>query len=170
MKDGGAISAIPAEPLNERRSAIAIDQQNFIPSMINYLAQKISSTASATYRPRFGIGITEWRVMALLAAEPWIAPFRICEATGLDKAAVSRSLRDLAAKSLVEIRGGLANQRRVPVALTAKGLALHDQVIAVARKREASLLEGFSAEERAELQLYLRRLVRQIEEFTPDDF
>lgn len=135
----------------------------FIPAALTNLAQKITTTASASYRPRFGVGITDWRIIALLAGEPWIAPVKICEATGLDKAAVSRSLRHLVGAGLVELRGGETSRRRLPLALTAKGLAVHDEIVEVARRREARLLEGFSPEERAQLLDFIARMRRAAE-------
>ena len=135
----------------------------FIPVALTNLAQKITTTASAAYRPRFGVGITDWRIIALLASEPWIAPVQICAATGLDKAAVSRSVRNLVGAGLVELRGGETNRRRLPLALTVKGLALHDEIVEVAQRREALLLEGFSPGERAQLLDFLARMRRAAE-------
>jgi DNA-binding MarR family transcriptional regulator len=153
----------------DRRSALAIDMDAFIPAALTNLAQKITATASATYRPRFGVGITDWRIIALLAAEPWIAPVRICEATGLDKAAVSRSLRDLAESGLVEVRSGEKNRRRLPVALTAKGLAVHDRIVGLALARQERLLRGFSHDERAQLRSFIARMRREAETFKAKD-
>jgi DNA-binding MarR family transcriptional regulator len=151
----------PPEPNADRRSALAMDMNAFIPAALTNLAQKIAATASATYRPRFGIGVTEWRIVALLAGEPWIAPVQICEATGLDKAAVSRSLRDLAKAGLIEVRSEEPHRRRLPVALTAKGLAVHDRVVDVALMREERLLKGFSAEERTQLRDFIARMQQE---------
>ncbi len=150
-------------PASNRRSMHAIDMDAFVPSALTNLAQKIASTASATYRPRFGVGITDWRVMALLAAEPWIAPVRICQATGLDKGAVSRSLRDLVEAGLVEVREDETRERRLPVALTPRGLKVHDEIVEVARRREAHLLKGFSAQERARLREFIARMQTEVE-------
>ncbi len=147
----------------DRASALAIDMDAFIPSALTNLAQKLVSSASATYRPRFGVGITDWRIIALLAAEPWIAPVRICEATGLDKAAVSRSLRDLMKAELVEVRAEEPNRRRLPVALTSKGLAVHDKILMVALERQEQLLCGFSAKERTQLRDFIARMRRRVE-------
>jgi DNA-binding MarR family transcriptional regulator len=159
-----SMSAVaPEDALPDRRSTQALDMEAFVPSAITNLAQRITTTASAAYRPHFGVGITDWRVMALLAAEPWIAPVKICEATGLDKAAVSRSLRDLGQAGLVEARPGEPNQRRLPFALTAEGLRVHDELVTVARGREERLLRGFSAEERRLLADFIARLRREVE-------
>lgn len=148
----------PSEALEDRRSERAIDMGAFILSALTDLAQKITATASASYRPRFGVGITDWRILALLAGEPWIAPVRICEATGLDKAAVSRSLRDLVNAGLIEVQKSPPNRRRLPVALTAKGLAVHDRIVSVALLRQEQLLRSFSPEEREQLRDFIRRM------------
>ena len=145
----------------DRRSALAIKSDTLIPALLTNLAQKVAATASATYRPLFGIGVTEWRIIALLAGRPWIAPVTICEATGLDKAAVSRSLRQLVDSGLVEVRSGEPNRRRLPVALTEEGLEVHDQMVGVEMDRQEWLLAGFTAEERALLRDFVARMSRQ---------
>jgi DNA-binding MarR family transcriptional regulator len=135
----------------------------FVPVHLTYLAQKISASASALYRPKFGIGITDWRIVALLAVEPWIAPGRICDATGLDKGAVSRSVHELIEGGLVEQKAGNGTQRRRPLALTVKGLSLHDRIVKLAIARQEQLLADFSAEERGQLLDFLARMRTQVE-------
>jgi len=151
----------PRDPA--RMSAQALDLERYIPAYFTYLAGKISNSASATYRPRFGVGITDWRIMAMLASEAWISAGRICSATGLDKAAVSRSLRILESAGLIDIRPDQADQRRQSVALTRKGVALHDRIVALAIEREQWLLQGFSAGERKRLLDFLRRLQARVQ-------
>jgi DNA-binding MarR family transcriptional regulator len=152
-----------AAPANDRRSsAKALDLDNYVPAFFTYLANKISSSASAAYRPKFGVGITDWRLMAQLAVEPWVVAARLCEATGLDKAAVSRSVRQLARRGLVEVCPHATDQRRQLIALSRKGLALHDRIVDVSRERERRLLAALSAEERMALVGLLRRLRSQV--------
>ena len=55
-----------------RASANALDLENYVPAFLTWIANKLSSSASLIYRRRFGVGIVEWRIMALLAVEPWI--------------------------------------------------------------------------------------------------
>jgi DNA-binding MarR family transcriptional regulator len=149
----------------DRRSTRALDLQSFAPALITLLAHRITNTASALYRPRFGVGITDWRVMAVLASEPWIAPVRIAEATGLDKAAVSRSLRDLRQAGIVEASATAPGKRRSVVALTVAGVALHDQMVVLAKQRERGLLGDFTAPERAQLLAYIARMLSAIDGF-----
>jgi DNA-binding MarR family transcriptional regulator len=142
----------------DRRSAKGLDLDNYVPAFLTFLANKLSSGASVIYRQRFGIGITDWRVMALLAVEPWSPAGRICEVIGLDKAAVSRSVRDMAALGLVETQVQECDQRRQFVALTRKGLAMHDAVVDIALERERLLVGEFSEEERRLLVSLLNRM------------
>jgi DNA-binding MarR family transcriptional regulator len=145
-----------------RRSSLALDLDVYIPAQLTYIAGKIQSGASAVYRPIYGVGITDWRIMALLASEPWIRATRICQATGLDKAAVSRSVRDMQEMALVEVHLDPADQRRQCIALTRKGLAHHDKIVHLARQREAHLLQDFSDEERRVLLDFLARLQTRV--------
>ncbi len=149
-----------APQADDRRSPNALDLRRFTPAVITFLAQRIVATASAEYRPQFGVGVTDWRILAQLAAEPWLAPVRIAESTGLDKAAVSRSLRDLRDAGFVEADDG--GRRRSVFALTPSGVALHDRLAEAARLREQRLLDGFSDEEREKLADMLERMLRQV--------
>jgi DNA-binding MarR family transcriptional regulator len=145
-----------------RTSSMALDFKDYVPAHLTFLANKISSGASAVYRPRFGVGITEWRIMALLAREAWVSPRWVSEATGLDKGAVSRSIQSLREAGHVEVRPDQYDRRSQILALTPKGLALHDRIVQLARKREQKLLSGFSSEERALLTQFLARMESQV--------
>ncbi len=142
-----------------RRSARALDLDHYVPAYLTYLAGKISASASATYRPKFGVGITDWRIMALLATEPWITAGRICDVIGLDKAAVSRSVREMKKAGIVETG---ADQYRQSIALTRKGLALHDRIVKLSLAREQHLLKSFTAAERKQLINFLARMHAQV--------
>jgi len=149
-------------PDDDRRSPNALDLGNYIPAYLTFLANKLSSGASAIYRRRFGVGIVDWRIMALLAIEPWIVAGRICEVIGLDRAAVSRSVRFMVQHGIVETRFQNGNERRQFVALTRKGLRLHDRIVKVALAREQQLLEGFSNQERTTAIKLLARMHAQL--------
>ena len=149
----------PQAPDNTRTSAHALDLDNYVPAYLTYLAGKISNSASATYRPKFGVGITDWRIMALLATEPWITAGRVCDVIGLDKAAVSRSVREMKKIGIVEAD---EDQYRQLIALTRKGLAVHDRIVKLSLEREQQLLKNFSAAERKLLINFLSRMHAQV--------
>ncbi len=143
---------------NTRISAHALDLDNYVPAYLTYLAGKISNSASAAYRPKFGVGITDWRIMALLATEPWISAGRVCDVIGLDKAAVSRSVREMKKGGIVDMHWVDDDQYRQLIALTHKGLILHDRIVKLSLEREQQLLKSFSAAERKMLINFLSRM------------
>ena len=154
----------PATPDDTRTSAHALNLDNYVPAYLTYLAGKVSSSASAAYRPKFGVGITDWRIMALLASEPWISAGRVCDVIGLDKAAVSRSVRAMKSNGMVDVQQTDDDQSRQLIALTRKGLALHDRIVKLSLQRERQLLTNFSAAERKLLIKFLSRMHAQVVE------
>ena len=131
-----------------RSSPKALVFDTYAVAYLTWIANKVSNSASALYRKRFGIGVSDWRIMALLAVEPWIPAGRISEVIGFDKAVISRSVGFLQERGLVETRFRDNNQRRQFIALTRSGLALHDEIVDVAREREAFLLADLTEQER----------------------
>jgi len=139
-----------------------LELDNYVPALVTFLANKLSSGASRLYRERFGIGIVEWRLMALLKVERCIPPNRMCQVIGLDKAAVSRSLKTMQQQQLVTIMEDPADARKSLVELTDSGLALHDQVFEIAIKREQLLLQELPAEDREALIRILNHLNQRV--------
>ncbi|GGO76437.1 transcriptional regulator [Marinobacterium nitratireducens] len=125
----------------------SLDLERYVPALVTSLANKLSSGASACYRKHFGVGVVEWRLLAMLAVETNITANRICQVIGLDKAAVSRSLKQLEESGHVLFSKDLEDGRRVLVALTPEGKCLHDRILKVALQRERLLLGDFTDEE-----------------------
>lgn len=140
-----------------------LDLENYVPALLTFVSNKMSSGASATYRQTFGIGVTEWRIMSQLALEPGISAQRICQVIGFDKALVSRTVQVLAQQKYVTIKSDGKDSRRRAIALTRKGLDLHDRVIEVALERERRLLDGIAPQELKTLIKILRHMHRQVE-------
>jgi DNA-binding MarR family transcriptional regulator len=139
-----------------------IDHDELVSALLHNLSTRLTSGASMLYRHRFGLGMTEWRMMALLAKEPWITPQRICQVIGMDKAAVSRTMRVLERRSLVAIRPHNTRTRSVELALTDTGVALHNRIVVISLERERRLVSSLSDAETASLVEMLRRLHRAV--------
>lgn len=148
-----------------------LDLGRYVPYFLTAISNTWSRSSSRLYLERFGVGVTEWRVISQLAIEPRIAAQRICEVIGLDKGAVSRSVAALvAAGHVVEDADG-RDARRQLLELTESGYALHDRLIALATARERMMLEGFTPEERAQFTDFLRRLhgrLPELRDYRPD--
>lgn len=149
-----------------------LDLDRYVPAMLTFLANKLATGASLSYRKHFGIGVVEWRLIALLAVEDNITANRICQVIGLDKSAVSRSLQALETAGRISGKVDSKDARRYTVSLTAEGKALHDRVLKVALERERRLLSDFSPAEVDTLVDLLGRLqakVAHVNEYEPPE-
>ena len=122
------------------------------------LANRISASASRAYLRHFGVGVMEWRVLALLALKVRSTAQEISHLSGLDKSSVSRAVQALIRRSDVATTADAADNRRTVLTLTPKGEALHDRVIVSSLARERLLLQGLSDKERRTLFDLLSRL------------
>lgn len=134
-----------------------LDLERYVPALLTFVANKLSRSATATYQRRFGINVTAWRILSLLAIEPDIPARRICQVIGFDKGPVSRALATMASQDLVTVGLDPGNRRSHVVALTPNGRAMHDRIITVALERERRLLDCLNP---GEQDLLIRLLVR----------
>ena len=74
------------------RAEQVLDLDRYVPALITFIANKLSRSATVVYQKRFGVNVTEWRILSLLAIEPEISAARICHVIGFDKGPVSRTL------------------------------------------------------------------------------
>jgi DNA-binding MarR family transcriptional regulator len=135
-----------------------LDLERYVPAFITFIANKLSNSATGFYQRNFGVNVTEWRIMALLAIEPGIPASRICHVIGFDKGPVSRTLAALQKRGLIAIRTDPNDGRSHSISLTARGRATHDKVIVAALERERRLLSCLDQDEREVLVDLLRRL------------
>ena len=137
-----------------------IDHGKYVPALINFLGNRLAAGASSVYRREFGIGVTEWRILSLLAVEETCSAQYICQFFDLDKALVSRTTRSLVENGIVTVTAQEGKNKRA-IVLTRAGRSLHDRVIKLALQREKVLLAGFTKKEIDVLIDLLRRLLER---------
>lgn len=136
-----------------------LDLAHYVPGFLSLLSNKLSAAASRECRAAFGLGYTDWRVMAQIAVSPHSSAARLCLRTGLDKAAVSRSFAALAERGLVRLETAGRDRK---AALSVPGERMHAELLVLAVQRERRLLAGFSEHEAATLRRLLQRLVANL--------
>jgi DNA-binding MarR family transcriptional regulator len=146
-----------------------LDLDRYVPALITFIANKLSRSATTLYAQRFGVNVTEWRILALLAIEPAISASRICHVIGFDRGPVSRTLAQMQSRKLVSIKTDPRDARSHLISLTAKGRTTHDDVIAVALERERRLLSCLRDEERETLIGLLARVHGNLAAVTEPD-
>jgi DNA-binding MarR family transcriptional regulator len=149
------------------------DVGTHVPYLLGSIANHLAVTSSILYRSLFNIGLTEWRLMWVLAIDPDITARAASQKVGLDKAAASRAIAGLARRGLLRISDNPEDSRERLLRLSAKGEALYGRMIVVAKERERMLLAPLSKAEVKVLVSCLKRLNPQaaaVRALGPDPF
>jgi DNA-binding MarR family transcriptional regulator len=133
--------------------------EQFLPYRLSVLTNTVSQGIARSYRERHDIGVTEWRILAVLGRFPGLTASEVTERTAMDKVAISRGVKSLTAKGLLERRTDTGDRRRQRLFITAaKGRRVLDEVIPMARRYEQLLLQPLSVAELATLSALLAKL------------
>jgi DNA-binding MarR family transcriptional regulator len=133
--------------------------ERFLPYQLSIVSNTVSQAIADDYQRRFDLGVTEWRVMAVLAGFDGLSAREVAERTAMDKVAVSRALARLVQAGRVSRAVHDGDRRRSVLNLTAAGWAIHDEVAPMARRRERELLARLDADEQAWLARILDKLM-----------
>jgi len=124
--------------------AIQKSLEDLVAVRIVRIAEVIARLATQTIEASVGLRNTDLRLMNLLDGTEGVTVNEIARRAHVDKAWVSRSLRELQKSGLVTRRSVRADSRVCVVGLSAKGRALLEQVRPMATTREARLLDGIN--------------------------
>lgn len=138
------------------RAVLALER--FLPYRLSVLSNRVSHAISSIYADRFGLSVTEWRVMAVLGRFPGLSANEVAERTAMDKVAVSRAVARLIAAGRLDRRIHGDDRRRSVLTLSEHGYRIYDAVAPTALAFEARLLEGLDQNDRALLYRLLDRL------------
>ena len=135
-----------------------MDLNRYVPALLAFIDNKLSAHAAKLYKDQFNTTLTEFRILTMLAVEPNINAQRIIELIGLDKAGVSRTIKQLHEKALLIVTPDPQDLRSNTLQLTASGQALYDEVLIAAQEREQKLLAEFNHMEIENLIYLLNKL------------
>ena len=130
----------------------------FLPYRLSVLSNRVSQSIAGAYARRFGLGITEWRVIAVLGRYPGLSANAVAARTAMDKVAVSRTVARLLERGLLQREIHDDDRRRSVLELSAGGYGIYDEVVPVALDYERRLLAPLDDEERAQLDRLLVKL------------
>lgn len=153
-----------ASPTRDRDGVEILDIAHYAPFLLNAVSNAWGRKTSTIYRNQFGLGLVEWRVIAMLNIEPGITASRVCDVIRLDKAAVSRSLKHLLQKGLLSFEQPSNDPRKRLWRLSETGLKTHDELLSVALSCENELVSGVSPED---LDVFLRVMRQMLANIDP---
>lgn len=138
--------------------AATLDLEHFLPYRLSVLSNRVSGAIARMYSERFGLGVTEWRVMAVLGRYPGLSAGEVAQRTAMDKVAVSRAVAGLVDAGRVERDTHGDDRRRSVLRLSADGRRIYDEIAPLALAFERRLLDGMPPAEREVLFRLLDRL------------
>ncbi len=134
-----------------------LDLSEYLPYLINRIGSALVERMQEELAPH-DLSIAMWRVLAVLSDTDKQRQIDLAEMTAIDVSTMSRLVSRLIKMGLVSrVRSDTSN-REVSVELTAKGRALVNRLIPVARKMERAAIEGLSASDLAITRDCLRQM------------
>ncbi|THH35195.1 MarR family transcriptional regulator [Aliishimia ponticola] len=133
------------------------DLTTFLPYLLNQAAERLSLEFQQTYKVKYGMLRTEWRVLFHLGRYGEMTAKQICDRAGLHKTKVSRAVTALEKKRFL-IRSEMAGDRRhSALALTKSGRAAFEDLCRDAQAFDAQIRASLPD---GEAQLLERGLMR----------
>jgi DNA-binding MarR family transcriptional regulator len=125
-----------------------LNVEDFLTFRITRLSNALRTNLTKRYLEEFGLSLPEWRLLALITR---FSPLRFSEVTtrsSMDKGQVSRTLRAMTKRGLTKTRvvrrpsSAAADALAAPVivSITARGRALYQSILPIARRRQAEIL------------------------------
>ena len=143
-----------------------IDLDHFLPYRLSVLTNLVSSAIADAYRRRFGLGVPEWRVLAVLARHPGLSAAEVAERTRMDAVAVSRAVARLLGAGRLRRAVSRDDRRRSVLSVSAAGAAVYREVAPIALGYERELLACLGPAERAALDRVLELLTTRAQSLT----
>ena len=135
-----------------------LDLERFVPYQLSVLSNVVSQEIAEAYSERFGLAVTEWRILAVLGRFPGMSAVGVAERSAMDKVAVSRAVARLLERGLLHRETHGDDRRRSVLELSDAGRAVYDEVAPLALSYERELLAPLSEDERAQFSRMLDRL------------
>lgn len=148
-----------APPVVPRNGGFDLD--NWLPHEFSFIANRFSAVLEGTYSQRYGISVTGWRIIAVLANHAPLSAKELAERTAMNPVAITRSVDELVRVGMVRRRIDPQDRRRVVLRLADKGVATYREVIPMAIRMESALLEGLPRAEVAKLRRTMSVLAKR---------
>jgi DNA-binding MarR family transcriptional regulator len=130
----------------------------FLPYRLSIASNMVSDVIASAYRTLFGLSVSEWRLVTVLAERGHATQAELANATRMDKLTVSRAAIALVDRRLVERAGNPDDKRSKILTLSGSGRDLYAQVAPKALALEKELLADFTRDECRRLVAMLQRL------------
>lgn len=142
--------------------------QSHLPYRILLLAKMIDRVTSQHVRERAAMSLAEWRVISHVELMGRCSASEIADAAFVDRAEVSRAVGVLEGRGLIQREPHPRNRKSSLISLTEEGKRIYSSV----REERSGMYEDWlgdlSADERRQLDIELRKVMRRVVLANPD--
>jgi DNA-binding MarR family transcriptional regulator len=157
---GAEDAANPWTDLSPDGAGLAV--HDFLTTMFSHTSNGLRRAITLPYADRFELTVSEWRILSVLAHAGSLPFAELVELAAADKAQVSRALRLLGDRGLVEMQTpGPRGRKGLICLMTEAGQALYQEIMPLARRSQAQMILTLSRDERRVLYTVLGKLRRQ---------
>lgn len=147
----------------------SFELQNFLPYMLNQVAEAVSKSFQERYQKEFGLSRTQWRLLAHLYAEDGLTAKEIGSRIHEDKVSISRAVAALEADGRLSRSPGKVDRRFELLNLTDAGRDLFAQLSQRACAFESDLSAQLGADQINRLREVLADLLPLLNRESPRD-
>ena len=123
------------------------DLRDFMPYLLNQAAEETSRAFSETYRKKYGMLQTEWRVLFHLGRYGDMTAKDICDRARIHKTKVSRAVHALEEKRFLSRKTRPDDRRHEVLSLTKQGLRVFGDLNLSAQAFDATLTAEYDPDE-----------------------
>ena len=145
-----------------------LDLEIWLPYQGSVVSNRVSACLASMYGQRFGLTVSGWRVMAVLARYQPLSAKELAHRTAMDQVKITRAIGAMMSVGLINRRIDRADGRRLVLRLSRRGLDAYRQIVPLAQGIEAALLDSVTPAERAALRSAGRKVLRRAEEILPE--
>ena len=140
----------------EQSSLLTLER--YLPYRLSILSNRTSTLVAESYKDRFGLSITEWRIMAVLGEYPGVSADEISLKTQIEKSLISRAIGKLLKRNLIQRQISKEDKRRSQIELSVMGFDVYSQIVPLSLQYEQQLLSCLSLQEQEDLSSLIDRL------------
>lgn len=133
-----------------KKSHRILTLERYLPYRLSILSNKVSGIIAETYKNKFALSVTEWRIMAVLGEYPGISADEVSVKTQIEKSILSRAIRRLLHRKLIRREIDSTDRRRSRLELTDTGTSVYDDIVPLSYQYEQMLQQCFNDRERRE--------------------
>jgi DNA-binding MarR family transcriptional regulator len=132
--------------------------EKYMPYRLSIVSNKVSTIVAQTYKDKFALSITEWRIMAVLGEYPGASADEISVKTQIEKSIISRAISQLLKRKLVLRNIAKDDKRRSEITLSDTGYDVYAEIVPLSLQYEKALLDCLSEQEQSALSDIIERL------------